>query len=103
MTIDLPDNLVKAVKYRAVRDGRKLKDVMTDVIVEGLRSENRSSRLTETKEASHIGVNPRTGLPVIHGSPDAPALKMSIEQLLEMEQRVQEEEDLQRVGLLTGR
>ena len=35
-TVDLPDDLVRAVKLRAVREGRRVKDVMADVIRQGL-------------------------------------------------------------------
>ena len=35
-TVDLPDDLVRDIKLRAVMDGRKLKDAMADVLREGL-------------------------------------------------------------------
>jgi len=35
-TVDLPDELVRAVKLRAVHEGRRVKDVMADVIRKGL-------------------------------------------------------------------
>jgi plasmid stability protein len=35
-TVELPDELMRAVKIRAVNDGRKLKDVMADLIRRGL-------------------------------------------------------------------
>jgi plasmid stability protein len=35
-TIELPDDLVRAVKLRAVREGRRMKDVMAEVIRQGL-------------------------------------------------------------------
>jgi plasmid stability protein len=35
-TVELPDALIRAVKIRAVNEGRKLKDVMADVIRHGL-------------------------------------------------------------------
>ncbi len=35
-TLDLPDSLVKQVKIRAVREGRKLKDAVADLLRKGL-------------------------------------------------------------------
>jgi len=35
-TLELPDELMRAVKIRAAREGRKLKDVMADLIRGGL-------------------------------------------------------------------
>jgi plasmid stability protein len=35
-TLDLPDDLVKEVKLRAVHEGRKLKDEMADLLRKGL-------------------------------------------------------------------
>jgi plasmid stability protein len=35
-TVDLPDRLVKAVKLRAVHDGRKLKDTVAELLRIGL-------------------------------------------------------------------
>lgn len=36
-TLDLPDDLVRQIKLRAVHDGRKLKDAMADLLRKGLR------------------------------------------------------------------
>lgn len=45
-TIDLPENLVRAAKIRAVNEGRRLKDVMADAIATGLaRSEELDGQL----------------------------------------------------------
>ncbi|MGH9072077.1 MAG: antitoxin [Acidimicrobiales bacterium] len=35
-TVELPDELMRSVKIRAVNEGRRLKDVMADVIRRGL-------------------------------------------------------------------
>jgi plasmid stability protein len=39
-TLDLPDDLVKEVKLRAVHEGRKLKDEMADLLRKGLAAGN---------------------------------------------------------------
>ncbi len=38
-TLDLPDALVKRVKLRALRDGRKLKDAVADLLRESLAAD----------------------------------------------------------------
>ena len=61
-TLDLPDALVKQVKLRAVREGRKLKDAVADLLRKGLAaakdedSQSQSAVVTRDK---------KTGLPLI--------------------------------------
>ena len=38
-TLELPEALVKQVKLRAIRDGRKLKDAVADLLRKGLAAE----------------------------------------------------------------
>jgi len=38
-TLDLPDDLVRAVKMRAVKENRKLKDTVADLLKRGLAQE----------------------------------------------------------------
>lgn len=38
-TIDLPDELMRAVKVRAAQEGRRLKTVMADLVERGLATE----------------------------------------------------------------
>lgn len=91
-TIDLPDSLLREVVHRAAHEGRKIKDVVADLIMSGLTAE------AALKKASP----PRKGslkLPFFQCAEDAPATRMSIEQLLELEQESQAQEDLARLGL----
>jgi plasmid stability protein len=39
MTIELPDDLVRAVKLRAVREDRKLKDMVAELLRRGLAAD----------------------------------------------------------------
>jgi hypothetical protein len=61
-TLDLPDALVKQVKLRALRDGRKLKDAVADLLRKGLavaattKADARAPVVTKDRE---------TGLPLI--------------------------------------
>jgi hypothetical protein len=96
-TLDLPDELVREVKMRAVVQGRTVKDLVAEFLREGLgiAPVGRSKKLpaserVEIKEG---------GLPVIRCRPDAPATRMSVEDLLKLEQATQSEEDLKRAGL----
>ena len=59
-TIDLPDELVKEVKLQAVRDGRKLKDAVADLIRKGLRFDE-----TTSHPRPAIVKNSITGLPTV--------------------------------------
>lgn len=59
-TLDLPDALVKQVKLRALRDGRKLKDAVADLLRKGLAVTD--DRPTPEPTVSEDGT---TGLPLI--------------------------------------
>lgn len=60
-TLELPDALVKQIKLRAVRRGRKLKEEVADLLRKGLAA-------TGADRSAHgpiIGKDKKTGLPVI--------------------------------------
>jgi len=60
-TLDLPDELMRAAKIRAANEGRKLKDVVADLIRRGL-----------AEEPKGVGrVRKRVGLPLIECAHDA--------------------------------
>ena len=40
-TLELPDDLMRAVKIRAANEGRKLKEVVADLLRRGLREEEK--------------------------------------------------------------
>lgn len=49
-TLELPADLVREIKLRAVNDGRKLKDVMADLLRQGLAvRQPRASRASRVK------------------------------------------------------
>ena len=60
-TLDLPDALVKQVKLRALRDGRKLKDAVADLLRKGLAAVDQGPESTPAVVAK----DKRTGLPLI--------------------------------------
>ena len=51
-TLDLPDDLVKQVKLRAVHDGRKLKDTFAELISRGLAAESNGSTTNVSADAA---------------------------------------------------
>jgi plasmid stability protein len=60
-TLDLPQHLVREMKLRAARDGRKLKDVAADALRAGLTAPSQPTAPNTAK----ITRDRKTGLPVI--------------------------------------
>jgi plasmid stability protein len=73
-TIDLPEDLVREMKFRAVRDGRKLRDVAEEVFRRGLAA-----------PVPLPGVRHRVKLPIIPAPAGAKPFELSGERLLELE------------------
>jgi plasmid stability protein len=63
-TIDIPDDLLRRIKIRAVNDGRKLKDEVADLLRKGLDAHPIAS---SAPRESPLSFDPGTGLPVIRG------------------------------------
>jgi hypothetical protein len=95
-TIDLPDDLVRQVKMRAVAEGRSFKDLIADCLRRGLERQP-SADLTPPPREGPLTIGP-AGLPLFHCRPDAPAARSTVEDLLLLEQRLQAEEDKLRAG-----
>jgi plasmid stability protein len=97
-TLDLPDDLVRAVNVRALQDGRKLKDAFADLLRQGLAA----TRLAPSKPPK-MSTDPKTGLPLITCAPGAPISKMSTEEIYTMLHKSLEEEDFDRLGIIVRR
>ena len=97
-TLDLPDDLVRAVKLRALQDGRKLKDAFADLLRQGLAA----SRLAPNRPPK-ISKDPKTGLPIIRCAPGAPISNMSTEAIYTMLHKSLEEDDFDRLGITVRR
>jgi hypothetical protein len=95
-TIDLPPDLVRKMKLRAIHEGRKLKDVAAELLNRGLADSGKPAKPKPFKPRIEIQAN---GLPVICCGKDAAASRMTTEELLALEQETLLQEDLQRVGL----
>ncbi len=61
-TIELPDDLLIEIKLRAVREGRKLKDAVADLLRQGMIA---SSEVIQPPDSVIIRSDRRTGLPVV--------------------------------------
>ncbi len=95
-TIDLPDELMRNVKIRAAMEGRKLKDVFSDVVRAGLY--NIDSR-AKPDEPLRIESDRIYGLPVIAPTVAAPGSVFTADQVLQLERDAERVEDLKRAGL----
>ena len=73
-TLDLPEDLVRRMKLRAVREGRKLKDVASEVVRRGLAAPSAGESVTGT----------RVELPLIVCERAAPEAELNPEQIAEV-------------------
>jgi len=92
-TLELPDELVREAKLRAVAQGRALKDLVADFIRQGL-----GLNPPVLPDASAMGGMVQlghNGLPVIRCRADAPATRASLLDLLAMAQQTQADEDIE--------
>jgi plasmid stability protein len=94
-TFDLPPDLVRAVKLRAVHEGRKLKDVAADLLKRGLAGPETPANPKPAKPKIEIQAN---GLPVVRCAANAPAKRMTADGLLALERQSLDQEDLQRLA-----
>lgn len=95
-TLDLPDELVREMKLRAVIQGRTLRDLVADLLRQGLGlSQSKATALPPIGSAVTLTAS---GLPVAACAANAPALRMALADLLALEQQAQTQEDAQRAG-----
>ncbi|MGJ8641280.1 MAG: antitoxin [Opitutaceae bacterium] len=90
-TLDLPEPLVREMKLWAAQEGRKLKDVATEVFRAGLRAPSQSR---ETKAYRQTLDTPLFACEAAKAN----APSMTVAELLRLEQSAQVQEDLTRVG-----
>lgn len=96
-TLDLPDEIVREMKLRALMQGRTLRDLATDFLRQGLGMAP-PQRVTTLPPDSAIQIN-ENGFPFFRSGNSAPAQHMTIEQLLQLEQDALYSEDMQRAGV----
>jgi hypothetical protein len=96
-TFDLPDELVREVKLRAVVQGRTVKELVAELLSESLGlALHPSSQGPSRSRMVEVGGH---GLPVVRCDPRAPATRMKAKALLKLEQETQLQEDLRRAGI----
>ena len=95
-TLDLPDELIREVKLRAVVQRRTVKDLVAEFLRQGLGMAP-SAPPKPPPAGSMVEIGPK-GLPVIRCNPKAPATRMNGEKLLQLEQTAQAEEDAKHAG-----
>jgi hypothetical protein len=95
-TLDLPSELVREMKLRAVMQGRTLRDLAADFIRQGLGMAGTKTP-PSTPPGSKVEIS-ANGLPIIRCRSDAPATHMSVSDLIALEQLAQTSEDMQRAG-----
>lgn len=89
-TIDLPEPLVRQLKLRAVREGRKLKEVAAEVFQAGLRAPDPRSQAVPYRQ--------KLDEPIFAcEASEASAPGMTVAELLRLEQTALAEEDASRV------
>lgn len=96
-TLDLPDDLVREMKLRALMQGRTLRDLAADFLRQGLGMAAPRQVITPLRDLPFdLSAD---GIPLFRGSPTAPAVHMSLEELLQLEQDALYQEDMQRAGI----
>lgn len=93
--IELPEDLAQVISARAAESGQEIADQIVEVLREALVPGNDEAACPRPR----IVKDPITGLPVICCAPDAPGSKMTMEELLSLEQESLLLEDLERLGL----
>ncbi len=87
---------MREAKLRAVMQRRPLKDLVADMLRQGMgMAQSASTSLPAANSLVQIGAN---GLPVIKCDAKAPARRMRVKKLLELEQAALSEEDMKRAG-----
>jgi hypothetical protein len=90
-TLDLPPDLVREIKLMAVNEGRKLKDVISDLLRKGLG--HSASQFTDKNQIQgRRGLIP---LPFFATSSAAPAKNMTLTQLQALEEQALSSADIE--------
>ncbi len=102
-TLDLPDDLMRELKIRAAGEGRRLKDVVAEVLRQGLASRSgaveESAAGSRNAESQPVSAHPASGLPVLPCRRSSGYRTATLAESLELIERANEEEDLHRAGL----
>lgn len=97
-TLDLPDHLVQRLKIRAVQERRPLKHLVADLLTQALAKPLSSPANVLSELPDGIELNAQ-GIPVVRCGPNASAPRMTAAELVALEHKILEEEDLRRAGI----
>ena len=101
-TLDLPDELIRQAKLRAIVQGRTLRDLMADFIRQGLglAPNDANAKLQSPPQDDSVIEIGSNGIPVFRCLPNdsAKAKQASAQELLALEQQILDEGDLLHVG-----
>lgn len=95
-TLDLPDPLMRRVKIRAASEGRKLKEIISDLLEKGLEV-GAAATLPEGELPYYR--HPKTGFLVSRSLNNPGFVPPTAEESQALIERANEEEDLRRAGL----
>lgn len=96
-TLDLPDHLMRRVKIRAASEGRKLKDVIAELLEKGIHTPSPND-LPEGELP--YTMDPATGMAKARTLNIPGFVAPTAEESQAIIERTNEEEDLHRAGLL---
>lgn len=94
-TIDLPADLVREIKLRAVHEGRKLKDVAAELLKRGLGLHETSAWSAKKPKIARDSIS---GFSVIKSRRSPGFIPPTLEESLALIQKANDEEDLRRAG-----
>lgn len=96
-TLDLPDPLMRRIKIRAASEGRKLREIIADLLAKGMETPP-----AETLAESELpyDIDPQTGFPMARTLNTPGFVPPTPEESQAIIERANEEEDLHRAGLL---
>jgi len=97
-TIDLPADIVRAMKIKAAKENRKLKEVAAELLREGLKPSAYSLKGVSSKRASVFRKQPKTGHPIVQTSKKEGGASLSVEETYRLIQETQTAEDLEKIG-----
>jgi hypothetical protein len=96
-TLDLPDPLMRRVKIRAATEGRKLKELISELLEKGLTAPPAASL---PEGGSPYVIDPKSGFPMARTLDIPGFVPPTVEESQAIIERANEEEDLRRAGLL---
>ena len=96
-TLDLPSDLVDELQLHAATIGVPLDNAAAELLRTGLAISVPPPVPSGRRPV--ITPHPVTGLPIIQCSSDAPARRMTVAELIALEQETQTQEDLERLGV----